>query len=95
MPPHISGSLNALAVLRAWYFLVLLCATAALLALPHKTEAADSYTKLLLHADGSDGSTTFLDSSPFKHAVTTDGETQVDISQSKFGGASSAAGWER
>jgi len=47
----------------------------------------DSYTKLLLHADGTDGSTTFTDSATGK-TITAGGDAQIDTAQSKFGGAS-------
>lgn len=46
----------------------------------------DSYTKLLLHCDGVDGSTTFTDEAG--NSVTAVGNAQIDTSQSKFGGAS-------
>jgi YD repeat-containing protein len=48
----------------------------------------DSYTKLALHMDGSDGSTTFTDSSSSLKSVTAYGNAQVSTAQSKFGGAS-------
>lgn len=48
----------------------------------------DAYTVLLLHMDGTDGSTTFTDSSASAHTVTVLGNTQIDTAQSKFGGAS-------
>ncbi|MFA5049122.1 MAG: LamG-like jellyroll fold domain-containing protein [Patescibacteria group bacterium] len=48
----------------------------------------DSYTKLMLHMDGADGSTTFTDSSLFPKTVTKYGTAQIDTAQSKFGGAS-------
>lgn len=43
---------------------------------------------LLLHMDGSNGSTTFTDSSPYGRAVTGYGSAQISTAQSKFGGAS-------
>ena len=46
----------------------------------------DSYTKALLHMDGSDGSTTFTDESGT--TWTANGNAQIDTAQSKFGGAS-------
>ena len=49
--------------------------------------AIDSYTKLLLHADGADESTTFTDSATGK-AVTPVGTAQVDTAQKKFGSGS-------
>lgn len=52
---------------------------------------ADPYlpmTSLLLHMDGSNASTTFLDSSLNTLAVTAVGNAQISTAQSKFGGAS-------
>lgn len=46
----------------------------------------DSYTKVLLHMDGADGSTTFTDESG--KTWTAAGNAQIDTAQSKFGGAS-------
>src|SRR5262245_11711181 len=43
---------------------------------------------LLLHMNGTDGSTTFTDSSASAHTVTPNGDAQIDTAQSKFGGAS-------
>jgi hypothetical protein len=43
---------------------------------------------LLAHMDGADASTTFTDSSLKRHALTANGNAQIDTSQSKFGGAS-------
>ncbi len=48
----------------------------------------DSYTKLMLHCDGSDASTSFPDDSDSAHTVTANGDAQVDTAQSVFGGAS-------
>ena len=48
----------------------------------------DSFTKFLLHCDGSDTSTTFTDSGVTGHTVTANGNAQIDTAQSKFGGAS-------
>jgi len=48
----------------------------------------DSFTKLLLHCNGSDTSTTFTDDSASGHIVTANGNSQIDTAQSKFGGAS-------
>lgn len=49
----------------------------------------DSNTKLLLHMDGADGSTTFTDASPSARGnATVNGHAQVDTGQSVFGGAS-------
>ena len=48
----------------------------------------DNFTKLLLHCDGADTSTTFTDSSFSGHTCTPSGNAQMDTAQSKFGGAS-------
>jgi len=48
----------------------------------------DSFTRLLLHMNGADGSTLFPDHAPPGHAWTAAGTAQVDTAQSKFGGAS-------
>lgn len=49
---------------------------------------ADEQSVLLLHCNGTDGSTTFPDSSYYSHIATAVGTAQVDTAQSKFGGAS-------
>ncbi len=48
----------------------------------------DVNTKLLLHCNGTDGSTTFTDSETTPKTVTAQGSAQIDTAQSKFGGAS-------
>lgn len=50
----------------------------------------DGLTVLLLHFDGTDGTTYFIDSSADKQrkAFTATGNAQIDTAQSKFGGAS-------
>ncbi len=48
----------------------------------------DANTKLLLHCNGVDGSTTFTDSETTPKTVTVQGSAQIDTAQSKFGGAS-------
>jgi hypothetical protein len=45
---------------------------------------------LLLHGDGTNGSTTITDSSPSPKTVTAFGNAQISTAQSKFGGASIA-----
>jgi hypothetical protein len=47
-----------------------------------------NYTSLLLHMDGTNASTNFVDSGPNALAVTTVGNAQVSTTQSKYGGAS-------
>ena len=54
---------------------------------------ADPYyhnVSLLLHGDGTNGSTTIVDSSPSPKAITAYGNAQISTAQSKFGGASIA-----
>lgn len=48
----------------------------------------DSYTKLMLHMNGANGSTTFTDSSLTPKTVTTSGNAQISTAQYKYGGAS-------
>lgn len=50
----------------------------------------DTYTKVLLHFDGTDASTTITDSNSggSAHTWTANGNAQIDTAQSKFGGAS-------
>lgn len=45
----------------------------------------DAYTKLLLHCDGTEGSTTFTDSSASGHTVTANGNAQITTASKKFG----------
>ena len=60
-------------------------------------EGNDAFTKLFLHCDGSDGSSSFPDASSAVHTVTATGTTAptVRVAQSKFGGASASmdGGW--
>uniref|UniRef100_A0A7C4M2Q7 LamG domain-containing protein n=1 Tax=candidate division CPR3 bacterium TaxID=2268181 RepID=A0A7C4M2Q7_UNCC3 len=46
---------------------------------------ADTYTKLLLHANGSQGSTTFTDDGNTGHTVTVGGNTNINTTIKKFG----------
>lgn len=46
------------------------------------------YTKVMLHMNGADTSTTFTDSSYYHNTFTAAGSAQIDTAQSKFGGAS-------
>ena len=48
----------------------------------------DSYAKLMLHNDGTDASTTIVDSSLSPHSPTVVGNAQLDTAQKKFGTAS-------
>ncbi len=45
----------------------------------------DSYTVLMLHGDGPDGSTTITDSSGSAHSITVHGNVHIDTSQAVFG----------
>ena len=47
--------------------------------------SGNANTKLLLHCDGTDASTTFTDSSPSAHTVTANADAQIDTAQKKFG----------
>ncbi|AGH31521.1 hypothetical protein SWZG_00008 [Synechococcus phage S-SKS1] len=47
-----------------------------------------SSVSLLLNGNGTNGSTTFTDSSSYSHTVTANGNAQISTTQSKFGGAS-------
>ena len=61
--------------------------------LAKESVAADPYynnVSLLLHGDGSNGSTTITDSGPSPKTVTAFGNAQIITAQSKFGGASIA-----
>ena len=53
-----------------------------------ETDPNFSSVSLLLHMNGSNGSTTFTDSSSNAHTVTANGNAQISTAQSKFGGAS-------
>jgi hypothetical protein len=48
----------------------------------------DDYTKLLIHSDTTNGSTSFVDSSSSTHTVTAGGSGQHSTTQSKFGATS-------
>jgi hypothetical protein len=48
----------------------------------------DEFTKLLLHFEGADASTTFIDSSATARTMTAVGSGQIDTAQFKFGSAS-------
>ena len=52
------------------------------------TDPDFSNVSLLLHGDGTNGSTTFIDSSSNSHTVTANGDAKISTTQSKFGGAS-------
>lgn len=55
--------------------------------LPPSTDPQFNEVVLLLHMDGSDGSTTFTDSSSYARTATVNGNAQIDTAQSKYGGA--------
>ena len=52
-----------------------------------QSSSLDSFTKLLLRGDGSNGSTTIVDSAGL-HSPTAVGNAQISTAQSKFGGSS-------
>jgi len=56
--------------------------------LPDPSDPDFDSVSLLLHGDGNNGSTTFIDSSSNSHTVTPVGDAQISTAQSKFGGAS-------
>lgn len=45
----------------------------------------DTYTKLLIHSDTTDGSTAFVDSSGSEHTITANGNVHHETDQAKFG----------
>jgi hypothetical protein len=47
-----------------------------------------SSTKFLMHADGTNGSTTFTDSSNYANTITASGSVAISTTQSVFGGSS-------
>ena len=55
---------------------------------PTTNDAYFNNVPLLLHMDGSNGSTTFTDSSSNTVSVTANGNAQISTAQSKFGGSS-------
>ena len=52
------------------------------------TDPYFSSVSLLLHMDGANGSTSFVDSGPNAITLTASGDAQISTAQSKFGGAS-------
>ena len=54
---------------------------------PYTGDPYFANVSVLLHMNGSNGSTTFTDSSSYAHAVTPRGNAQISTEQSKFGGA--------
>lgn len=55
--------------------------------LPPPSPGIDQYTKLMLHCDGSNGSTTLTDSALTPHTVTPHGSAQCGTARLKFGSA--------
>jgi len=53
----------------------------------HAGSGSDSYTVLLLHADGGNATTVFSDAGVHAHSVTANGNAQISTAQSKFGGS--------
>jgi len=56
----------------------------------YETDPYRSQVSLLLHGDGTNGSTTITDSSPTPKTVTAFGNAQISTAENKFGGASIA-----
>ena len=52
---------------------------------PDCSGVLDANTKLLIHSDTTDGSTTFTDSSDSEHIITRTGEVHHEVDQQKFG----------
>jgi hypothetical protein len=52
------------------------------------TYGNDEYTKLLIHSDSTDGSTSFADSSSSNHAIAVNGDVHHEVDQKKFGATS-------
>ena len=52
------------------------------------TDLEDTHTSFLAHMNGTNGSSTFVDSSPNKISITSINGTTISTSQSRFGGAS-------
>lgn len=55
---------------------------------PRTDDPYAANVSLLLHMDGSNGSTTFVDSSSSAKTVTANGDVKISTAQSKFGGSS-------
>jgi hypothetical protein len=55
---------------------------------PTGVTGIDAFTVLLMHADGSDTSTTFTDSSAYSNTLTAVGNAQIDTAITKFGSGS-------
>ena len=73
--------------MRRWVF-VLVSVGTFLVSTSVLAGGVDEYTVLMLHANGTDAATSFLDSSESSHTVAANGNAQIDVDQSKFGGAS-------
>jgi len=58
-----------------------------LIGLPVGGFGNDQLTRLLLHLNGVDGTTSFPDSSRAAHSIIAGGNAQLDVAQAKFGGA--------
>ena len=52
------------------------------------TTNIDTLTQFLLHFDGANGSTVFVDSSSYGHTITPTGDAEISTAQSVFGGSS-------
>lgn len=72
----------------SWFYLNSTSSTVESTIVSKRDGDVDGATKLLLHCDGTDASTTFTDSSASAHTVTANGNAQIDTAQQKFGTAS-------
>lgn len=68
-----------------WFYLNSTSTTIQRTVVGKRDPELDSYTVLLLHCDGADGSTSFPDSSPANHTMTAEGNAQVDTAEFEFG----------
>lgn len=57
---------------------------------PYDTPAVDGYTKLLLHMNGTNGSTQFPDAGSFGYSASAGGTSQVSTAAYKFNGSSAS-----
>ena len=71
--------------LSSWFYLTSTSGTVESTIIGKRDGNVDDVTKLLLHCDGTDASTTFTDSSPSANTVTANGNAQIDTAQQKFG----------
>lgn len=81
----LSSSASALCLASSSYYKI--GSASALTLIGTSVEPIDSHTKLMVHCNGADGSTTFTDSSESGHALTATGAAQKSTSDKVFGTA--------